>query len=80
MLFEGYRRTRDEVFARLAAQDIYARKYFYPLTSAFACYAGQFDPAATPVALAASQNVLTLPLYADLADADVQRICDLVLA
>ncbi len=80
VLFEGYHRTRDEVFARLAAQDIYARKYFYPLTSAFACYAGQFDPAATPVALAASQNVLTLPLYADLADADVQRICDLVLA
>ena len=79
VVFDGFSKTRDEVFATLAAQDIYARKYFYPITPAFECYAGRFDPNATPVAKALSERVLTLPLYADLAIADVERICDLVL-
>lgn len=79
VLFDGFHLTRDEAFARLAAQDIYARKYFYPLTSAMECYAGRYDPADTPVALRASQTVLTLPLYADLSEADVDRICDILL-
>jgi dTDP-4-amino-4,6-dideoxygalactose transaminase len=79
VLFEGFRLTRDAAFVLLASHDVFARKYFYPLTSAMACYAGRFDPAQTPVALAASQHVMTLPLYADLALADVDRICDILL-
>ena len=79
VLFEGFRKTRDEVFTELAKHDIYARKYFYPLTSAFECYSGRFDPAATPIAKRASENVLTLPLYADLSLSDVNRICDILL-
>ena len=79
VLFEGFRKTRDEVFDGLARQGVNARKYFYPLTTAFECYAGRFDPDATPVAKRASENVLTLPLYADLSIADVNRICDILL-
>ena len=71
--------NRDEVFALLADHQIHARKYFYPLTSAFECYRGQFDPATTPVALRISESVLTLPLYADLSVDDVDRICDTIL-
>ena len=80
VLFEGFRLTRDAAFNLLAAYDVFARKYFYPLTTAAACYAGRFDPAATPVALRASENVMTLPLYADLALTDVDRICDILLS
>ncbi|MDD3212437.1 MAG: DegT/DnrJ/EryC1/StrS family aminotransferase [Eubacteriales bacterium] len=80
VLFDGYRKTRDEVFAALAEYDIHARKYFYPITSAFECYAGRFDPTATPLAKHVSESILTLPLYAELAEADVNRICDIVLA
>ena len=79
VVFDQFGKTRDEIFAALAAQDIYARKYFYPITSAFECYAGQFDPNATPLAKSVSERVLTLPLYADLSIADVHRICDIVL-
>ena len=63
------------------AEDIIARKYFYPLTSSFACYAGRpgFDPADTPVAAYMADRVLTLPLYADLSPADVDRICKIIL-
>ena len=81
VVFDGFRLTRDEVFARLAEQKINARKYFYPLTNSFACYVGKpgFDPALTPVAAHMADRVLTLPLYADLADEDVDRICDIIL-
>ncbi len=81
VVFDGYKYTRDEVCARLAAENIIARKYFYPLTSSFACYRGRpgFDPAETPVAAHVAERVLTLPLYAELALEDVDRICRIIL-
>ena len=71
--------NRDCVMDRLAENCIHARKYFYPLTSEFSCYKGKFDPEKTPVALEISKKVLTLPLYADLDLADVDRVCDIIL-
>ena len=71
---------RDEVFHKLVENGIIARKYFYPITTAFDCYKGRFDPADTPVALDISLRVLTLPLYADLALDDVDRICEIILS
>ena len=71
---------RDEVFDALDRNGVGARKYFYPLTSAFDCFRGRFDPLRTPVALHVSQSVLTLPLYADLPPESVDRICDVVLS
>lgn len=71
--------SRDDICEKLKANEIYTRKYFYPLTNSFECYKNQFDPMDTPVALEASLRVLTLPIYADLALSDVDRICDLIL-
>ncbi len=76
---ERFGADRDEVFDALAKEGISARKYFYPLTSAFDCYKGRFDVNRTPVALDISKKVLTLPMYADLPLEDVDRICDIVL-
>lgn len=72
----GY--DRNEVSDRLEAKGIYARKYFYPLTSDFACYEGVFDVSKTPIARDVSENILTLPIYPDLSSADVDRICDII--
>ena len=69
---------RDAVLTALAEREIFARKYFYPLTNSFECYRGKFDPEETPVALHISKRVLTLPLYADLALEDVDRICGVI--
>ena len=82
VVFDGFRLDRDQVFARLAENGVNTRKYFYPLTNSFACYAGKpgFDPAETPVAAYVADRVLTLPLYADLAEEDADRICDIILA
>ena len=71
--------SRNEVFDLLSKHGIGARKYFYPLTSTFDCFHGRFDPSLTPTAVHVSKRVLTLPLYADLALDDVDRICDIIL-
>ena len=71
--------TRDDVFAVLDAAGVGARKYFYPLASDYACYRAVYSSASTPVAKWVSDRVLTLPMYADLSLADVDRICDVVL-
>ena len=71
--------TRNEVFEELAQNNIHARKYFYPLTSAFDAYHGMFDKHRTPVALHISKRVLTLPMYADLPLEDVARICQIIV-
>lgn len=81
VVFDGYKYTRDEIFERLKAENIIARKYFYPLTNGFACYEGL--PTAgedkTPVAKHIAERVLTLPLFADLTEEDVDKICDIIL-
>ena len=81
VVFDGYKYDRDQVFARLNEHGIIARKYFYPVTNAFECYAGLpgFDPALTPVASYMAARVLTLPLYPELPLEDVDRICRLIL-
>lgn len=77
---EAFGATRDDVFDALDAVNVGARKYFYPLVSDFACYRSVYSSDRTPVAKRAASQVLTLPMYADLALEDVDRICDAVLA
>lgn len=81
VLFEAYPNMRNEVYGRLNQHGIIARKYFYPLTNAFECYAGYPTAGAekTPTAQYIADRVLTLPLYADLLLEDVDRICDIIL-
>lgn len=71
--------TRNEIAERLADNGIYARKYFYPLTSAFECYHDKFDTDDTPIALYVSKRVLTLPIYADLPLETVSKICKIIV-
>ncbi len=81
VVFDGFKKNRDEVSAELVKEGIVARKYFYPLTNSFECYKDYPTAGAekTPVAKYFSDRVLTLPLYADLALTDVDRICDIIL-
>ena len=72
--------SRDCVIQALRENNIFARKYFYPLTSAFNCYQGRFDPFDTPNPNYIADRVMTLPIYPDLALDVVHLICDLMLA
>lgn len=79
---DSFGATRDDVFLALERGGVNARKYFYPLTNDFDCYKGKpgFDSASTPVARYVASHVLTLPMYADLALEDVDRICRIALS
>lgn len=81
VLFEKniFGKDRDEIIEALSKHNIFARKYFYPLTSKFSVYKNQFTIQETPIAEEVSENILTLPLYADLQLVDVDRICELIL-
>ena len=77
---EKFGASREEVFEALKENGIGARKYFYPLTNSFSAFKGKYNVMDTPVALHVSKRVLTLPLYADLAMEDVDKICSIILS
>ncbi len=79
VVFEKEIYSRDEIYERLAENNIYARKYFYPCVNNYKCYEGILDPKSTPVAAKLAENVLTLPIYPELSLKDVDRICDIIL-
>lgn len=79
VVFDGYRRNRDEIFEKLKEHGVIARKYFYPIINSFACYRDEYLASDTPVAKAISEKIITLPLYADLSLADVDKICKIIV-
>lgn len=72
---EAFPLSRDQLQARLADAGIYTRRYFHPLLSDFAPYASLPSSAGKmPIARNASERVLCLPIYPDLASEDAERI------
>lgn len=71
---------RDGLYHALRAEDVMARRYFHPLISDFPMYRGlpSADPRGLPVARAASEQVICLPIYPSLADEDIERIAAIV--
>lgn len=72
--------SRDELFLKLRDEEIYARRYFYPLISTFSMYQGL--PSARQENLKNATNisnsVICLPIYPNLSDEQVRLICDLI--
>ncbi len=73
-----FKKSRDDVYAELKENDIYARKYFYPAINELDCYKN-LTSSNTPIAHDASKNILTLPIYEGLSLEDVDLICDIIL-
>lgn len=70
-----YGHTRDDLYDYFRANNIHARKYFYPLTADQICFDGKYKESLIENARYISDRILTLPLYADLDIKDVERIC-----
>ncbi|MBQ9364753.1 MAG: DegT/DnrJ/EryC1/StrS family aminotransferase [Schwartzia sp.] len=73
-----YGRTRDELFEALGEQNVFPRKYFYPITSDFECFKGRYDYLALPNARYAADHVMTLPLYGALQIDTAKDIADMI--
>jgi len=74
--------SRDALHAELRRYNVFTRKYFFPLCADYDCYRGlpSAAPGTLPVARRAVQEVLCMPLYGALTEADVDRITDMVVA
>ena len=75
-----YGMSRDELYAKLKENNILGRRYFYPLISNFPVYRGLESARKEnlPVANKLAEQVLCLPMYADLTDEDVDRVLQVV--
>lgn len=77
---ETFGAGREDVFRRLTQQNIFAKKYFSPLTSELDyCKKLEIKPV-VPVAQYISDRILVLPCYPELDYNDVDRICDIILS
>ncbi len=75
---EKYGKDRDELYNILKQNNIYSRKYFYPLTSDQACFRNRYKKVHIQNARKVSSGILVLPLYADLSASDIEKISDIV--
>ena len=74
--------SRDALYEKLKEHNIYGRRYFYPLISTFSAYKGleSARPDNLPIAHKLADQVLCLPMFAELQDADVERTIDIITA
>lgn len=70
--------VRDRVYEELNQNNIFPRKYFYPLTADAACFKNKYKNLELGKARYCSERVLSLPLYADLEEESVERIAGII--
>ena len=75
-----YGKSRDDLYKELKDKNIFTRRYFYPLITTFDPY--RKLPSANaenlPISIKNADNVLCLPLYADLEINEVNLICSVI--
>lgn len=72
-----YGLSRDALYNGMCSQGVMGRRYFYPLISDFPMYKAlpSSDPSNLPNARMLADSVICLPLFHDMTDADVERVC-----
>lgn len=77
----SYGMTRDELYFKMREQNIWGRRYFYPLISDFSTYRGlpSASPENLPVATKMANSVICLPMHHELSDEDVQRVINTIV-
>jgi dTDP-4-amino-4,6-dideoxygalactose transaminase len=72
--------SRDQLYYNLKQQGIMGRRYFYPLISEFPMYRGLSSAKASNLinAKAISNQVICLPIHAELAEEDINRVIEVI--
>lgn len=76
---DEYKKSRDQIYEELRENNIYTRKYFYPLTSDQACFKNKYKNIPLNNARELSKRILVLPLYEELKFEDQENIVNLLL-
>lgn len=69
---------RDMIYGKLRKQNIFARKYFYPITADALCFQDTYKMILLDNARYVSANILTLPLYPELDYEAIDRIVGII--
>ena len=77
---EVYGMTRDELYFKMKEQNIWGRRYFYPLISTFSTYRGleSAKPENLPIATRMANSVICLPIHHALTEEDAEGIITLI--
>ena len=78
LIQDEYPLSRDELYEKLAAQGIHARKYFYPITADQACFKNRYKKILLPVARMMAKKILVLPIYDGMEEKFIDSIVKLV--
>ncbi len=78
LIEDDYRISRDELYTLLKENNIYARKYFYPLTSDQVCFNSKYKNYNLKNARKMSNQILTLPLYDHLEYESMEKIIEII--
>jgi dTDP-4-amino-4,6-dideoxygalactose transaminase len=75
-----YGMSRDNLYDKLKDNNIYSRRYFYPLISEFSMYKGleSANPSNLPIAEKMANSVICLPIYSELDLETVEKICSII--
>lgn len=75
-----YPLSRNGLFDRLAAENIFSRRYFHPLLSTLPMYreVPSAAPENLPIAATAAEEILCLPIYPELDRTDQERIVAII--
>lgn len=75
---DGYSISRDELYELLKKNNIYARKYFYPVTADQACFRNKYRNVEIGNARELAKKVLIIPLYDSLEWENAERIVSII--
>ena len=77
---EQYGMTRDELYDKMKAENVYGRRYFYPLITAFDPYRDypSANTANLPMATKIADQVICLPMHHELSEEDLKRIVNCI--
>lgn len=72
--------SRDELYEKLKENNIYGRRYFYPLISEFPTYRGldSANKENLPVSHKIADSVICLPMHHELTNEEIYRILNLI--
>jgi len=72
--------TRDELYCKMKNNNIFGRRYFYPLISTFPTYRGleSASPNNLPIATNIANSVICLPMYHTLTKDDILKVVNVI--
>lgn len=75
---DSYGVNRDTLYEKLKENNIYSRKYFYPITSDQACFKNKYKNEEVGCARQLAKKILVIPFYEKIEKENVDKIIDLI--